>query len=77
MHEYKNSLITFRSQLLPPEVDINTSGQDDVLRFILRGQLLNCDEAMYWPFIVNGINFPTTRDFELDYFVKKMVASLR
>jgi hypothetical protein len=71
VHEHRNSLTTFRSQLLPPEVDINNSGQDDVLRFILRGHLLNCDEAMYWPFIVNGINFPTTRDFELDHFVKK------
>lgn len=61
-----------RSKLLPPEVDIHTTGHDeDILRFILKGHLLNCYESMYWPFVVNAINHPATRNESLDYLVGK------
>jgi hypothetical protein len=31
---------------------------------------MNSYECMYWPFIVNAVNFPTQRDVELDQFVQ-------
>jgi hypothetical protein len=66
------SYINFRSQLLPPEVDIHAAGHDeDILRFILKGHLINCYESMYWPFTVNAINFPANRNRSLDHFVRK------
>ena len=61
-----------RSKLLPPEVDIHTAGHDkDILRFILKGHLLNCYESMYWPFVVNAINHPASRNQSLDHLVGK------
>jgi hypothetical protein len=64
--------MNFRSQLLPPEVDIHVAGHDeDILRFILKGHLINCYESMYWPFTVHAINFPANRNQSLDHFVRK------
>jgi hypothetical protein len=62
---------TSRSKLLPPEVDIHTGHDEDILRFILKGHLHNCYESMYWPFTVQAINFPETRDRSLDHLVSK------
>lgn len=61
----------FRSKLLPPEVDIQTGHDKDILRFILKGHLHNCYEAMYWPFTVHAINYAETRDRSLDHLVSK------
>ena len=61
-----------RSRLLPPAVNINRVDQDeDILRFILKGHLLNCYESMYWPFTVVAINFPANRDRSFDHLVQK------
>jgi hypothetical protein len=58
--------------LLPPEIDIRATGQDeDVLRFILRGHLMNCYENMYWPFTTRAINFPTSRNRAFDDFTRR------
>lgn len=43
---------------LPPAVNLDTpQTEDDVLRFILRGHLLNLWEVIYWPFLEIFINW--------------------
>lgn len=49
------------------ELDAPSVGEESELhhslKFILKGHLLDCYEMMYWPFIVNAVNFdhtPTT-----------------
>jgi len=60
-----------RSRLLPPEMDLQTSQHDDdILRFVLRGHLLDCYETMYWPFLVEAIN-TTSWDVTYQVFVRK------
>jgi hypothetical protein len=48
-----------RLRTLPPQLRLDTldleDGQYEALRFILSGHLLDCEEAMYWQFVVDAI----------------------
>ena len=47
-----------------PEVD------DDVLKFVLRGHLLDCYESIYFPFILEAINHEN-QDVAVNHFAQK------
>ncbi|KAL3422361.1 C6 zinc finger domain-containing protein [Phlyctema vagabunda] len=47
------------------------SSENEALRFILNGHLLDCYEMMYWPFIVEAINGRLSNDPESHRLAKK------
>jgi len=58
-------------QSLPPAMSLHTpQGDDDILKFILRGHLLNLWEVIYWPwleiFINQRLHIP-----EIEFYVQK------
>ncbi|EED15193.1 conserved hypothetical protein [Talaromyces stipitatus ATCC 10500] len=56
---------------LPPIFSLQTpEEQDDVLKFVLRGHLLDCYEWMYFPFMAETINYGR-RDPVLDEYTRK------
>lgn len=56
---------------LPPILSLATPEKDDdVLKFVLRGHLLDCYEWMYFPFMVETINYGR-RDPVIDEYARK------
>ncbi|OJJ44613.1 hypothetical protein ASPZODRAFT_698914 [Penicilliopsis zonata CBS 506.65] len=56
---------------LPPMFSLSTpESEDDVLKFVLRGHLLDCCEWMYFPFMLETINYGR-RDPVLDEYTRK------
>lgn len=60
-----------RMASLPPMFALSTpEEEDDVLKFVLRGHLLDCCEWMYFPFMLEAINYGR-RDPVLDEYTRK------
>lgn len=56
---------------LPPIFSLETpQEEDDVLKFVLRGHLLDCCEWMYFPFMLEAINYGR-RNPLLDEYTRK------
>ncbi|KAI9930957.1 hypothetical protein ASPWEDRAFT_178829 [Aspergillus wentii DTO 134E9] len=75
-----DSVIAFEKQAadwmtsLPPMFSLATpEAEDDVLKFVLRGHLLDCYEWMYFPFMLEAINY-NRRDPLLDEYTTKGLA---
>ncbi len=45
--------------------------QHDVLRFILNGHLFDCQEAMYWQFIVDAVHGRLRQGYYAEQFLRK------
>ncbi len=50
----------FRLRSLPKQLELgapdSSKDQHEVLRFILNGHLFDCQEAMYWQFVVDAVH---------------------
>lgn len=57
---------------LPPILSLDTpESEDDVLKFVLRGHLLDCYESIYFPFMLEAINHQRRDMGVVDEFARK------